>query len=330
MEKYSAIYFLKTSKIIKKIKPNSVVTMQFFQRKNNSVLAGIKEVLDLLEKNTNTSKYKIKYLEDKTLINKDEVVLELKGNYFEFGIYEGIIDGILARATSLATNAFEIKKAAKNKKVICMSDRADHYVNQELDGKFIALGGIDTQVTKAQVSKHDGKAIGTIPHVLIQMFKGDITKALKAYQKVFPNEKLVALVDFNNNVIKDSLRAFKVFKEKLFAIRVDTPNDVSDFMFKKNEEFGVTPNLIKNLRKALNKKGANKVKIIVSSGFDKAKITWFEKEKTPVDFYGVGASLLKIKNYFTADAVEIDGKLLAKEGRKKQDTSRLKTYKKEL
>ena len=328
MKKYSAIYFQKTKKIIQKIKPNSVVTIQFFQRKNNSILAGMEEVLTFLEKNTNTSKYQIKYLQDKTLINSDEIVLELKGNYSQFGIYEGIIDGILTRATSLATNAFEIKNVAKNKKVICMADRADHYINQERDGKYIAFGGINIQVTKAQVSRHSGKAIGTIPHVLIQMFEGDLIKALKAYEKIFPNEKLIALVDFNNDVIKDSLKAFKIFKEKLFAVRVDTPSNISDLMFKKNKEFGVTPNLIKNLRKALNKNAANNVKIIVSSGFTKEKIKWFEKEKTPVDVYGVGAALLKIQNYFTADAVEIDGKLIAKKGRKKQDNSKLKIYKK--
>jgi nicotinate phosphoribosyltransferase len=326
MKKYSAIYFKKTSKIIKKIKPNSIVTIQFFQRKNKAIFAGINEVLELLEKNTNTFKYQIKYLKENSKINSKDVVLELKGNYSDFGIYEGIIDGILTRATSLATNARKILKAAKNKKVICMSDRSDHYINQENDGKYIAIGGIKTQVTEAQVLKHDGKAIGTIPHILIQMFNGDLIKALKAYEKIFPKENLIALVDFNNDVISDSLKAFKEFGNKLKAVRVDTAGDVSDVMFKNNEEYGVTPNLIKNLRNALNNNDANKVKIIVSSGFDEEKIKLFEKENTPVDYYGVGASLLKIKNYFTADAVEIDGKKIAKKGRKKQNTSLLKIY----
>nr|WP_307922511.1 hypothetical protein [Mycoplasmopsis bovis] len=40
-----------------------------------------------------------------------EVALELTGRYQDFGIYEGIIDGILTRSTSIATNAYECVKA---------------------------------------------------------------------------------------------------------------------------------------------------------------------------------------------------------------------------
>ena len=253
--------------------------------------------------------------------------MQLKGNYKYFGIYEGVIDGILSRATSLATNAYNIIKVANKKEIIFMGDRSDHYINQTRDGQSIALGGIHTQVTNAQVSLHNGKAIGTIPHVLIQMFKGDLIKSLKAYHDTFPDEKIVSLVDFNNDVIKDSLSSFKEFKENLIAVRVDTSLSVSDAMFLNNEEYGVTPNLIKNLRKQLDKVGAKKVKIIVSSGFDVEKIKLFENNNTPVDIYGVGASLLKINNTFTADAVEIDELKIAKVGRKINDVSKMITLK---
>ena len=323
MLKYSAKYFGKTAKIIKKYKPNKKVLIQFFQRKDNAVLCGINEVINMLKKETDVSKYKIKYLKEGTIINNLDIVLELEGPYQYFGEYEGIIDGILSRATSLATNAKEVVKVANNKDLIFMGDRADHYLNQERDGYAISIGGITTQVTDAQVSLHDGKAVGTVPHVLIQMFKGDIVKALTAYSNTFPKENLVALVDYNNDVISDSLKALKAFPNKLVAVRVDTSPSVSDKFFTKDKEYGVTPNLIKSLRKALDKAGGTKVKIIVSSGFNKDKIANFEKEETPVDIYGIGQSLLKIKNNFTADAVKIDGKLEAKFGRKYRNNKKL-------
>ena len=162
-----------------------------------------------------------------------------------------------------------------------------------------------------------------MPHALIQMFEGDLIKALNAYHEVYSDEKLVALVDFNNDVIKESIRAFKKFGELLVAVRVDTSISISDKMFKNDEEYGVTPNMIKHLRKALDNEGAIKVKIIVSSGFDVEKIRLFESESSPVDIYGVGASLLPIKNTFTADAVEINGKCISKVGRIKNSIKNL-------
>ncbi|MCK5945941.1 MAG: nicotinate phosphoribosyltransferase [Mycoplasmataceae bacterium] len=315
MLKYSAKYFEKTRKIIESNKPDSIVTLQFFQRQDNVLLCGINEVLELLKKETDVSKYTIKYLDEKSIINGMDIVLELTGQYKYFGEYEGIIDGMLARATSLATNARDVVKAANGKEVIFMGDRADHYLNQERDGYAVALGGVTTQVTDAHIEGHEGKAVGTIPHALIQMFEGDLNKALRAYKKEFPNEKLTALVDFNNDVILDTLRAFKEFKEELVAIRVDTSDGVSDKMFLNDEEYGVTPNMIFSLRKALDMVGGQAVKIIVSSGFNVAKIKKFEDVKAPVDVYGVGGSLLKINNSFTADAVMIDKKKIAKVGR---------------
>lgn len=327
MKKYTAKYFDKTTKIIQKHLPNSEVLLQFFQRKDEVLLSGIKESLEFLKDNTDTSKYSIRYLGDGTVINSGDIVLELKGNYADFGIYEGVIDGILARATSLATNASKILEVANGKDVIFMGDRGDHFLNQERDGYSVALGGIKTQVTDAQVELHDGTAVGTMPHVLIQHFEGDLIKALHAYKETFPNEKLTALVDFNNDVITDSIRAFKEFGDDLAAVRVDTSDGVSDAMFMNNEEYGVTPNMIKSLRGALDRVGANNVKIIVSSGFTEEKIKRFEESNTPVDVYGVGGGLLKVNNNFTADAVEINGRQIAKVGRKKVPSPKLIEYK---
>ena len=326
MSKYTAIYFKKTTEIIKKHRPDSEVTIQFFQRQDDVMLSGIKESLEFLEKHTDTSKFEIKHLNDGDIINAMDIVLQFKGKYEHFGIYEGIIDGILARASSIATNAYRIKKLT-NKEIIFMGDRADHYLNQSLDGYSVALGGIKTQVTDAQIELHDGIAVGTVPHALIQMFEGDLIAALKAYKETFPQEKLVALVDFNNDVITDSLKVWNEFKDELKAIRIDTSDGVSDAYFKNDEEFGVTPNLIKATRKALDEAGAKDVKIIVSSGFNEKKIKMFEELNVPVDVYGVGGSLLKITNNFTADAVVINDKKIAKVGRNFRENPKLQDYK---
>lgn len=318
--KYVANYFFIADKIIKKYKSNLIVTMQFFQRKEKAILAGINEAIEFLKKNTKTSKYKIKYLKEGSEIKALEPVLELEGHYNDFGIFEGVIDGILARSTSIATNAWECKKAANGKPVIYMGDRGDHYLNQEIDGLAVEVGGLVGHSTMAGSRGNEEVIFGSIPHVLIQHFEGDIVEAMKAYHKLFPNEKdLVALVDFSNDVIKDSLAVLKVFGKKLNGVRVDTSKNMVDHMFdneKNKDKFkGVNPEQIKRLRKALDENGGKHVRIIVSSGFTPEKIAMFEREKAPVDAYGVGEHILKINIGFTCDAVKKDGKNIAKEGR---------------
>jgi hypothetical protein len=86
---------------------------------------------------------------------------------------------------------------------------------------------------------------------------------------------------------------------------------------------GVTPLLARRVRAALDDAGHERVRIVVSGGFDAAKITRFEAEGTPVDAYGVGSSLLRGPNDFTADVVRVDGRAVAKVGREERPNPRL-------
>lgn len=329
--KYVANYFFIAEEIIKKFKPDVIVTMQFFQRKNDVILAGIDEALRFLEENTDTTKYTIKYLPEGTLINNLDVVLELEGKYEEFGIFEGVIDGILARSTSIATNSYHCKKAANGKQVIYMGDRGDHYINQEIDGHAVEVGGLVGHSTMAGSRNNPDVIFGSIPHVLIQHFKGDLLAAMICYKKLFPEEKeLIALVDYSNDVIKDSLIVLEAFGQQLHGVRVDTSKNMIDHMFdneKNRDQYkGVCVEQIKRLRKALDENGGKHVKIIVSSGFDPEKIAHFEASKAPVDAYGVGDYILKINHQYTCDAVKNNHQLEAKEGRKYNHNENLKLY----
>ncbi|MGL5643551.1 MAG: nicotinate phosphoribosyltransferase [Metamycoplasmataceae bacterium] len=329
IKEYVAKYFLITESIIKKYKPNSIVTVQFFQRSDDVLLSGMKEVLKLLEENTDISKYEIKYLEDKTIINKLEPVLQLTGKYEYFGIYEGVIDGILARSTSIATNSYRCIKAARGKNIVYMGDRGDHYINQEVDGKAVEDAGIIGHSTYVGAQGKEEVIFGSIPHILIQHFNGDLVAAMKAYMETFPEEKeFIALVDFNNDVISDSLAVLKEFGNKLWGVRIDTSINMVDKMFENEEpKYGVNVEQVKRLRIALDENNGKHVKIIVSSGFTPEKIEEFENNNAPVDSYGVGEYILKINIGFSCDAVLIDNKEVAKVGRGYRENKKLKLYK---
>ena len=57
------------------------------------------------------------------------------------------------------------------------------------------------------------------------------------------------------------------------------------------------------------------MKIVVSGGFTAGRIREFEAAGMPVDAYGVGSSLIRGQNDFTADVVLLDGRPCAKVGR---------------
>lgn len=327
-QKYVANYFLVAKAIIDKHKPDAIVTMQFFQRKAKAILCGINEVLRFLEANTDTSKYSIKYLPEGSHIQALEPVLELEGHYRDFGIYEGVIDGILARSTSIATNAYECKIAAGGKNIIYMGDRGDHYLNQEIDGHAVEVGGLTGHSTMAGSRGNADVIFGSIPHALIQHFGGDLVAAMQAYRDVFPHEKaLFALVDFNNDVIGDALKVLQVFGSQLAGVRVDTAKNMVDKMFANEPpQFGVNVTQIKRLRAALDQHGGRHVQIVVSSGFTPEKISAFEAQQAPVDAYGVGDFILKVNIGFTCDAVKHNGQPIAKVGRTYRLNPRLIQY----
>ena len=332
---YSANYFLKTRKIVSENLANHKVVMQFFQRTDNAMLCGIDESIALIETFAkNPKNLKIYALNDGDIIMSEEPVLKIEGKYEDFGFLESLIDGILARRTSVATNVKKVLDVVKDpSKVFSMADRQDDYLTQVGDGYASRVAGITKVSTDAQGKWWGQKGTGTMPHALIQICNGDLVKAAKCYLKTFPNEKVTALVDYNNDVITDSLKLARALKTKLNAVRVDTSLSLIDKFFegkntKKFDPHGVCKELIFALRKALDDEGFNYVKIIVSSSFSEAKIKDFIKSKTPVDVYGVGSYFVNNGTCgFTGDLVVLDGKNQAKYGRKNIPNKRLKLVK---
>ena len=320
---YSAIYFLRTKKIISEFKPsnNHLAQFVFRSKQKKAYLGGMKFVLELLDKYKNI--IKITNLIDGTLIYHKDVVLEISGDYSKIIHLEGIICGLFARGTRICTNVKKILKLINTKKIIYAADRSDHYLNQEFDGYCAYVAGIRTFVTNAHIkyieNKKHVKVVGTIPHSLIQMFNGDLFKACNAFSTMFPKQKLFALVDFNNNVIKDSIKIVNQLGNKIYGVRIDTSPDILDLSFKNNksmENFGVSAALISNLRKDLDKNNMKNIKIMVSSGIDENKIKKFIKHNLLIDFYLIGGFFLKNTYNFCCDLVKNNNIFCSKYGRK--------------
>lgn len=328
---YAANYFLKSRKIVEENVPGHIVTMQFFQRKDDVKLCGVDEAIALVHTfAVHPEELQIEALNDGDIINYGEPVLKITGKYENFGFLESMIDGILARRTSVCTNVYEVMKALKGNDVFSMADRQDDYHTQIGDGYATYVAGIRKVSTDAQGYWWGGHGVGTMPHALIQVCGGDICKAADIYRKSFPNEKVTALIDYNNNVVHDSIMLAKHLGEELRAVRVDTSKSLIDHYFDDKDTSGFDPHgvckeLIFALRKALDDNGFNFVKIIVSSSFTAEKIAEWVSLGVPVDTYGVGTALCNNTTVgFTGDLVMLDGKKQAKEGRENIPSIRLK------
>lgn len=327
---FTANYFLKTNKIIRDNEPNHIVTMQFFQRREEAMLCGIDEAIAIVHTFAiHPEELVIEALNDGDIIKANEPVLKITGKYENFGFLESVIDGILARRTSVATNVKEVVDACGDTPVFSMADRQDDYLTQIGDGYATYVAGINRVSTDAQGCWWGGKGMGTMPHALIQICGGDVLKAADIYHKTFPNEKVTALIDYHNNVVRDSLKLARHLGGDLKGVRVDTSKALIDHYFDDKDTSGFDPHgvckeLIIALREALDKEGFDYVNITVSSSFTAEKIREWKALNVPVSMYGVGTSLINNMTCgFTGDLVVLDGKREAKEGRDNYPSTRL-------
>jgi nicotinate phosphoribosyltransferase len=102
-------------------------------------------------------------------------------------------------------------------------------------------------------------------------------------------------------------------------VRLDTSEDLVDrSLWEEMGGFrptGVNPRLVEKVRAGLDRAGHQGVRIVASGGFNAQRIREFESQGVPVDAYGVGSSLIRGQNDFTADVVRLEGQACAKEGR---------------
>ncbi len=266
----------------------------------------------------------IRALYDGDAIAPWETVITIEGLPQYFAHLESVYLGILARRTLVATNVSNVVKAANGKPILFFADRFDHYENQPGDGYAATVGGVSGVATGIMGEWWGRKGMGTIPHALIACFGGDTVEATLAFAREYPEVPCISLVDFHNDCVKTSLEVADRFRAeglKLYGVRLDTSETMVDESIIRNGQFGqekptgVTPILVQNVRRVLDRNGHDVVKIGVSGGFNKAKIKLFEAKKVPVDFYGCGSSLLKGEGDFTADIVIVDGKPAGKKGR---------------
>ena len=309
------------------------VVVQVFQ-KQEAYLGGMDEVIALLRLCSHDwSGLSVNALYDGDTIAPYEPVLTIEGDYTLFAHLETVYLGTLARRTLITTNVVRLLEATNGKPIIFMPARHDHYRVQTGDGyaAYVAgrIVGVSVGVTTAdQASWWGGIGVGTVPHALIAAYGGDTVLAARRFADWAPADmNITVLADFDNDSVQTALRVAHELGPRLWGVRLDTAETLVDrSLWHELGDFtptGVNARLVQKVRDALDREGFSSVRIVVSGGFDVEKITAFERDGVPVDAYGVGSSLIRGANDFTADVVTVEGRPCAKVGRHFRSSARL-------
>jgi nicotinate phosphoribosyltransferase len=330
---YTDAYFNHTRQVLLRDGRHPRVVMQVFQKKH-SYLGGIDEAIAVLKLCTDDwDDLTVHALYDGDALKPYEPVLRIEGDYTDFAHLETVYLGVLARRTLITTNVARVLEAANRKPIIFMPARHDHHRVQTGDGYAAYIAGqiVGTEIgvtSDAQASWWGGRGIGTVPHALIASYGGNtVLAATKFVENVDPDINVTVLVDFENDSVRTALEVARALGPRLWGVRLDTSgqlvdrglwNEMGDF-----DPRGVNERLVRKVREALDRDGFERVKIVVSGGFDAARIRAFEQAGVPVDSYGVGSALIRGENDFTADIVMTDGRPSAKVGRSYRESRRL-------
>jgi len=309
------------------------VVMQVFQ-KQHSYLGGMDEAIAILKLCSHDwDALTVHALYDGDELRPWETVMTIEGDYTLFAHLETLYLGVLARRTLITTNTVGVLRAANSKPLIFMPARHDHHRVQTGDGyaAYVAgrmLGAPIGVTTDEQASWWGGRGIGTVPHSLIASYGGNTVLAATKFADWAPDDiNITVLIDFENNSVETALEVARALGPRLWGVRLDTSEALVDrSLWDEMGDFkptGVNERLVRKVRDALDADGFEQVKIVASGGFTIEKIRGFEENGVPIDAYGVGSSLMRGSNDFTADIVLTDGRPSAKVGRRYKPNRRL-------
>jgi len=300
------IYFKRTEEILKNSKKNPVVKAEIFLKGfpcgySWGILAGIEETIRLL---SDTGMISVRCMPEGTVFRDFQPVMVIEGRYLDFGIYETAILGLLCQASGIATKAARCKLAAGDKLIYSFGARRMHPAIAPMVERSAFIGGADGVSTTLGAELIGQEPVGTIPHALI-LIMGDTKEATEAFDRVIsPEIKRISLIDTFNDEKFEAVRVAEGLGKNLFGLRLDTPSS----------RRGNFKEILEEVRWELDIRGFENIKLFASGGLDEDDIL---NLKDIADAFGIGTAISSARVMdFSLDIVEIEGKKIAKRGKK--------------
>ena len=299
------IYFRRTMEVLRASGRDRVrvaaegFVKQFPRAYGYAVLSGMDEMLSLLA----GLEVDVDAMREGTLFFPGEPVFTVEGPYGAFCEMETAMLGMLCQASGIATAAARVKHAAGNRQVLSFGARRMHPALSTLIDRNAFIGGADG-VSVVRSAEYLGEIPqGTMPHALVLVF-GDTVEAMRAFDAaVDPSVPRVCLVDTLQDEKFEALRVAEALRERLSAVRLDTPGS----------RRGNFRRILQEVRWELDLRGFGHVRLIASGGLSEEDIRGL---RDAADGFGVGTSLSNAPTIdFALDIVEVEGVPFAKRGK---------------
>ena len=254
--------------------------------------------------------------------------MTIEGDYALFAHLETVYLGCMARRTLVMRNVREVVEAANGKPILYFPARHDHWHVQTGDGWAAHVAGAIGVSTDAQASWWGGRGLGTVPHGLIAAYGGDTALAARKFaDRLRARHERHRAGRLRQRLGTDRARRRRAPRRRPLgrparhlrqAGRRGAPR-----ARRRSTRPASTPSSCGSCAPSSTRTATATSSIVVSGGFTADRIREFEAEGVPVDAYGVGSSLIRGSNDFTADVVMADGRPAGKVGRELRPNPRL-------
>lgn len=308
---YTDAYFLRTNQILKAEGLNPVVRASIFVRKGPGTVHGIEEALAIIDKYSSLIENggRVLALKEGDTYASREPLMTIEGRVQDIIELETMLLGVITAETTRFNDGVahvstdevthrtrEIKDLIGDRPIVYGGARHWKYSEDAVIARAAYEGGVSLSSTDIGAETFGSKGVGTIPHALEVIFaakygmQNAVKEATLAFDRhIDPSIGRIALVDFNNREVDDSLRSAISLNGHLHAVRLDTcgenvgqfavpnlgllPESLASKILPQHAQYwvgkGVTVTGTMAVRNALDLAGFSDVGLILSSGFGK-------------------------------------------------------------
>ncbi len=209
-----------------------------------------------------------------------EPLIRVTAPIIEAQLVETFLLNAVNLQTTIATKASRVVNAAKGKAVIEFGLRREHGIDAGMKvARCSYLAGCQGTSNVLAGLRYDVPVFGTMAHSFVMSYEKEID-AFRAFTKTFPNKSTLLIDTYDD--IAGAEKAATVAKElekkgcRLGGVRLDSGDLVE---------------ISKQVRKLLDDKGLQYVRIFASGDLDEFKIAELLKNRAKIDAFGVGTKM---------------------------------------
>ncbi|MFO7927331.1 nicotinate phosphoribosyltransferase [Natronomonas sp.] len=293
----TAAYFLRTEAVLDDVGADPTVVAELSAPDGWNLLSGLEDAATLLE----GLPVDVYAPPEGTPISGGPV-LRIQGPYRAFGRYESPLLGFLAHASGIASAAWRVRAAARDRTVLSFGTRRQHPALGAMVERSALVGGVDGIGNVAGGEAIGVEAGGTMPHALAIVL-GSPEAAWHGFDEAIdPDVPRVMLCDTFGDEADEVGRAADTLGEALDGVRLDTTSS----------RRGDMRAIVEDVRWELRRRNREDVDVLVSGGIDAAEI---ERLRDVADGFGVGGTIANADPVdFSLNVVAVDGEPRTKRG----------------